>query len=195
MGQGGDIDNPEKVGFVDAIPKQMSEVEMSQVVDSELHLKPISGLASAWDRHDCCIIHQVVHLLKRNRLGKLLYWIFATQVEADVFDVVVSRFCFNPFDALFRFELVSCAYDDVAAQFGHLPQRALSNARVASSNHHIFGGEVSLRNHKNSSIDILLQENEAHKKSQHPNHKISCEAIWNHWKVINNAVELINKSL
>lgn len=70
MSEGADIDNSESLGFLNLVPEEMGEVEMSKVIDSPLHFDTLFGEFAPGNGHQTCVVDQQVDLLKGDALGE-----------------------------------------------------------------------------------------------------------------------------
>ena len=61
VSEGGHIYNSEAGGFEQPRPEQVGEVEVAEMVDRPLHLQALLGHFAARDRHNTCVINEVVH--------------------------------------------------------------------------------------------------------------------------------------
>lgn len=70
VGEGGYIDDAEAGGFQQPGPEQVGEVEVAEMIDRPLHLQPLLGHFAGRDRHNTCVVDEVVHGIEGDGAGE-----------------------------------------------------------------------------------------------------------------------------
>lgn len=60
MSSRANIDDAGILRLFQRTPEHVGEVEVAEVIDSDLHLETLLGSLALWDGHDSCVVDQVI---------------------------------------------------------------------------------------------------------------------------------------
>jgi len=153
------INHSETVRLNDFAPQEVGQVEMTQMIDTPLHLYPFFGGFSRRDGHQSSIVDEVVDLGERNCICKILDWFSACKVEFDELYHTTRIFFLALLNHFLGCFSVSCADYHRATISSQVFSGLGSDSWVSASNDSILAFEVDAVNSEYTAIEVFFEKN------------------------------------
>ena len=83
MCKGRHVDNSEIICFLNLVPEEEGEVEVTEMIHCPLHFQSFRSQFSLRKSHDACIVDEKVDFFKVNTFGEFLDRLSAGQIEGN----------------------------------------------------------------------------------------------------------------